>query len=250
MFSNEKKTTCSSNNLSNKNHRISFHKPTVKNSLEKINSKPKIQTPNTKIKSSLTENLKLKIFDEKTINEDFILTNEKLGGGSFGLVYKCQNIKTKEFFAAKIESNDSIFPQLKNEFQILKSLKNIEGIPKPILFKNSGIDSIMIFDLFGPNLEEILHYTKAKKFSLQTSLMIFIQILNRLKSIHENKIIHCDLKPENFLVHSNIREKTLFLIDFGLSKKYVNNENKHILFKKNKLIKGTLKYISLNTHKI
>ena len=249
MFSNEKKTTCSSNNLSNKNHRISFHKPTVKNSLEKINSKPKIQTPNTKIKSSLTENLKLKIFDEKTINEDFILTNEKLGGGSFGLVYKCQNIKTKEFFAAKIESNDSIFPQLKNEFQILKSLKNIEGIPKPILFKNSGIDSIMIFDLFGPNLEEILHYTKAKKFSLQTSLMIFIQILNRLKSIHENKIIHCDLKPENFLVHSNIREKTLFLIDFGLSKKYVNNENKHILFKKNKSIKGTLKYISLNTHK-
>ena len=225
FYSNmDKKTTCSSNNLS-KNHRISFHKKTTKNSLEKVQNSNKIKTPNTKIKSSLTENLKLKIFDEiQTINEEFnLIPNEKLGGGSFGLVYKCENIHTKKSFAAKIESNDSIFPQLKNEFQILKSLKNIDGIPKPILFKNSGIDSIMIFELLGPNLEDILHYTKAKKFSLQSSIMIFTQILARLKSIHENKIIHCDLKPENILVHSNIREKMLFLIDFGLSKKYVTN---------------------------
>jgi len=248
----DKKTTCSSNNLPNKNHRISFHKKTSKNTFEKIpNSTIKIKTPVPKIKSSLTDNLKLKNFDEiQTINEEFnLIPNEKLGGGSFGLVYKCQNIHTKKFFAAKIESNDSVCPQLKNEFQMLKLLKNGEGFPTPILLKNSGMDTIMILDLLGPNLEDILHYTKAKKFSLQTSIMIFIQILSRLKFIHENKIIHRDLKPENFLVDSNTREKTLYLVDFGLAKKFVTSENKHIPFKKNRPIAGTVRFISLNTHK-
>jgi serine/threonine protein kinase len=242
-----------------KYHRTSFHQKSI-NHLAKITSSNKNLpiTPVPKIKTSISESLRLNIYEPQIINEEFELCpNDKLGGGSFGLVYKCINKNTKKEYAAKIESNDSIVPQIKNEYQILKLLENGEGIPKPILLKNSGMDTIMIMELLGPNLEDILQYTKEKKFTLKTSLMIFIQILSRLKFIHEKGIIHRDLKPQNFLVNLNTRDKTLYLIDFGLSKKYVttennnfiSNKNKHIPFKKNRPIKGTVRYISLNTHK-
>ena len=59
------------------------------------------------------------------INEDYsLLLNEKLGGGSFGTVYKCINKHTKKEYAAKVESNSNNSLQLNNEYNILKKLEN------------------------------------------------------------------------------------------------------------------------------
>ena len=198
----------------------------------------------------LTKNDKI---DENSgeINEDYsLLLNEKLGGGSFGTVYKCINKKTKKEFAAKVESNSNNSLQLNNEYKILKKLENVEGIPKVYLLnQKSNFESIMVYDLLGPNLEDILQFTKIKKFTLKTCYMIFIQILDRLKNIHNLGYIHRDLKPENFLISLHVRDNIIFLIDFGLSKKYIDSNTKsHIAFKKDKPITGTIRYISINTH--
>ena len=185
------------------------------------------------------------------INEDYsLLLNEKLGGGSFGTVYKCINKHTKKEYAAKVESNSNNSLQLNNEYNILKKLENVEGIPKVyLLYKKSNFESIMVYDLLGPNLEDILQFTKNKKFTLKTCYMIFIQILTRLKNIHNLGYIHRDLKPENFLINLHVRDNTIFLIDFGLSKKFIDpNTKSHIPFKKDKPITGTIRYISINTH--
>ena len=140
--------------------------------------------------------------------------------------------------------------QLNNEYKILKKLENVEGIPKVYLLnQKSNFESIMVYDLLGPNLEDILQFTKIKKFTLKTCYMIFIQILDRLKNIHNLGYIHRDLKPENFLISLHVRDNIIFLIDFGLSKKYIDSNTKsHIAFKKDKPITGTIRYISINTH--
>ena len=93
-----------------------------------------------------------------------ILTDQRLGGGSFGYVYKCLNIKTNKEYAIKVESDNITNPQLLHEYKILKLLEGNEGIPKTYLFKNIGGESMLIMDLLGPNLEDILQDTKAKKF--------------------------------------------------------------------------------------
>ena len=78
-----------------------------------------------------------------------ILTEKLLGGGSFGYVYKCLNIKKDKEYSIKIESNDNTNPQLLHEHKILKSLEGDEGIPTIYLFKNIVGESILIMDLLG-----------------------------------------------------------------------------------------------------
>ena len=179
-----------------------------------------------------------------------ILTDQLLGGGSFGHVYKCLNTKTNKEYSIKVESNDSTNPLLSHEYKILKLLEGNEGIPNPYLFKNIGGESVLIIDLLGPNLEDILQDTKTKKFTLKTCLMTLRQVIERLKIIHKEGIIHRDLKPENLLVTKNIRDGLIYLIDFGLSKRYKDiKTDMHIPFKNDRPIAGTIRYISINTHK-
>ena len=275
IFNNKKemeKNIFSPNKTKNKNNFNKRLQTTINNNNSQTSLKNQIKTNNKKIiklpteisneiegqnlisniilpKKETTKNEEKENFGE--INEEYsLLLKEKLGGGSFGTVYKCINKKTKKEFAAKIESNSNNIPQLNNEYKILKKLENIEGIPKVyLLHKKNNSETIMIYDLLGPNLEDILQFTIKKKFTLKTCFMIFIEILNRLKNIHNIGYIHRDLKPENFLIDLHVRDNTIYLIDFGLSKKYIDfNTKSHIPFKKEKPIVGTIKYISINTH--
>jgi serine/threonine protein kinase len=50
-----------------------------------------------------------------------------------------------------------------------------------------------------------------------------------LEKLHEYEIIHRDLKPKNIMI--NYATDDIFLIDFGLSSKYINQNQHHIPFK-------------------
>jgi len=74
-------------------------------------------------------------------------------------------------------------------------------------------------------------------------------MIERIRIIHNNYHIHRDIKPDNFVMGINKDQKKLFLIDFGLSKKYKSqSKGTHIPFKTNKNITGTARYCSINTH--
>jgi len=56
------------------------------------------------------------------------------------------------------------------------------------------------------------------------------------------------MKPENFLMGTEEKSNLLYIIDFGLARKYKNN-NQHIAFREGKSLTGTARYASINTHK-
>ena len=186
------------------------------------------------------------------INETYtILLNKKIGSGSFGQIYQCLNKKTNEILACKIESINELKPQLYHESKIMFLLKNCIGFPTCYDFIITGQDKILIMDYLGPNLDTIMrklpNNDTIKKFSIKTSLMIMIQCIERLKTLHEKGIIHRDIKPENFVIGPKNKERLIYLIDFGLSKK-ISNDKKLPSVKVDRNIIGTMRYISMNTH--
>ena len=75
--------------------------------------------------------------------------------------------------------------------------------------------------------------------------MFGINALKILQGIHSKYIVHRDLKPENFLIDS---KNKLTIVDFGLSKRYVDHKGRHIPRTENKAFRGTLRYCSINMH--
>jgi serine/threonine protein kinase len=56
-------------------------------------------------------------------------------------------------------------------------------------------------------------------------------MIRRIEKVHEEKMIHRDIKPDNFLIGANDATRdNIHIIDFGLAKLYRNSEGQHIPF--------------------
>jgi casein kinase I family protein HRR25 len=168
----------------------------------------------------------------------------KIGEGSFGLIYKGENIRTKEFVAIKVEPIEKDMKLLKNESLIYQYLNNIQGVPFVKWFGKDEKNYYMVINLLGDSLQSIKNNST---FSLTSVLQIGIQIIILLKTIHDKGLVHRDIKPDNFLLGLNNERKRIYIIDFGLCKSYMNNDKHNPIKKTNNLI-GSLTYASINTH--
>lgn len=78
---------------------------------------------------------------------------------------------------------------------------------------------------------------------------VILQI-SKIEYIHNKNFIHRDIKPDNFLMGLSKKSSIVYIIDFGLAKKFRDPKtNQHIPYKDNKNLTGTARYASLNTHK-
>ena len=185
----------------------------------------------------------------KIKNQYSFKSTDRLGGGSFGQIYKGINLKTKEEVAIKIESKNIETPQLMHESKILKALNDNDGFPKVYLVTPLDDVLIMVMELLGENLQKLLMNSPHKKFTLKTTLMLAIQILSRIKTLHENNYIHRDIKPENFTIGLKKYKNTIYMIDYGLTRKFCDSHKNHIPYKEGKHLTGTALYASIYTHK-
>jgi len=174
----------------------------------------------------------------------------KIGSGSFGEIYQATNMTTGEKVAVKLEPLKTKNPQLLYESRIYKILNpgNVVGIPNVKWFGIEGDYNVMVLDLLGPSLEDLFNFC-GRKFTLKTILMLADQMINRIEYIHSKTFIHRDLKPDNFLMGTGKKGHHVYLIDFGLSKRYKDSKTGvHIPYKDNKNLTGTARYASINTH--
>ena len=180
---------------------------------------------------------------------DLLINNKykiikQIGSGTFGTIYQGINIRTNEKVAIKIELISDDLKLLKYESNIYKILHNTEGVPKIKWYGKDNLHYYMVIDLLGDSLENLLEISG--KFKLKLILQIAINILNILMNIHNKGFVHRDIKPENFLLTIN-KPKKLYIIDFGISKPYIIN-NQHIECKMTHQFIGTPNFASINTH--
>ncbi|CAF0965669.1 unnamed protein product [Adineta ricciae] len=169
----------------------------------------------------------------------------KLGSGSFGDVYRALNIQTREHVAIKLETNSNSLSQLTFEAKIYRLLQGIQGIPKIFWFGEENDYKCLVMELLGPSLEDLFYLCK-RQFSLKTILMLADQMIVRIEYIHRKYYLHRDIKPDNFLIGIGNDSTKIFLIDFGLAKKFYDYRlQKHILYREGKSLTGTPRYTSV-----
>ena len=167
---------------------------------------------------------------------------KKLGEGSFGKVYKAEY--KGEYYALKFESNSEGQNLLESEATIMSYLKG-PNIPLIKSFGFSGDYNILVMQLLGQSLEDI--FNKREKFSVKTTAMLAYQMMDVLEFIHDKHIIHRDIKPDNYVMGLNDMNSVLYLLDFGLAKKYRSSKTlmQYPYIKKKKLT-GTARYASIH----
>ena len=115
-----------------------------------------------------------------------------------------------------------------------------------ITFGSTKDYNILIMELLGPSLESLFQ-SQNKKFSLKTTCILGIQMLDRIEYIHSRKLIHRDIKPDNFAIGRGKNSHILYILDFGLTKKFWSSTHKcHIPYIEGKKLTGTARYASIN----
>merc|ERR1719291_832457 len=134
------------------------------------------------------------------------------------------------------------------EAKLLRHLQGAPGIACMHYCAVEGDHNVMIMDLLGPSLENLFNICH-RKFSLKTVLMIADQMLYRIEYLHSKHFLHRDVKPDNFLIGHGKKSNIVYIIDFGLAKKYRDPKSQqHIPYRENKSLTGTARYASINAH--
>lgn len=172
---------------------------------------------------------------------------KKIGSGKHNEIFLVKSC-TEDEFALKSEKNNCSRHSVLHESKVLKLLQGGAGIPS---IQWAGVEAgqmMMVIELLGPTIKDLFQACN-HKFCLKTILMLAEQFLNRIEFVHSKSYLHRDIKPENFLIGLGKRSSLVYLINFGLAKKFRDTKtHQHIAFKENKKPVGNIKFVSIYTH--
>lgn len=150
-------------------------------------------------------------------NHPVYYTQDVLGKGTFGVVYKAIEADTKNQIALKrIVKNEGTYSR---EFEIMNKLQDSKHVVKILNFfytKNEGTGTIVqniSLEFLSQDLEKMIQ--KRQTCDTRTAKFIFYQILLGLDECHSKNVMHRDLKPDNIMLDDNNIVK---INDFGCSK--------------------------------
>ena len=141
---------------------------------------------------------------------------EVVGEGAYGIVYKCRNKETGKFVAIKKfkEVEDELVKKtMKRELRMLQRMHHENIVDFVEAFKRKG-NLFLVFEYVEKNLLEILQDSPR---GLEPKLIrhFMYQLCKAIKYLHDQNVIHRDVKPENLLVNENMDLK---LCDFGFAR--------------------------------
>ncbi|KAI8377928.1 kinase-like domain-containing protein [Radiomyces spectabilis] len=219
------------------------------------------------------------ITENDVVSKDVIVMNQwlvlsKIGEGSFGEVFKVQDINNGRLYALKREPLDMNHPQLRHESYMYNILTGGSGIPRCHWYGQYDDFDCIIVDLLGPNLKELRQSVSV--MPLDVTVHLGCQLVSIMEHIHGRGLVYRDVKPENFLLavedglsipHFSSAENNfpcrsffrqwrrrmpkIYAVDFGLATWWRNPKTSKPHPEAKRPIRnktGTARYASLNVH--
>lgn len=106
--------------------------------------------------------------------------------------------------------------ELRREVGICQIMSKVDGFPEYFWQGDVTDYTVLIQTLLGPDLKSLMTFNQGP-MGLETVCLLADQAIHRIQDLHKKRIIHRDIKPQNFAMGTGKRGNTLFLIDFGLS---------------------------------
>ncbi len=140
------------------------------------------------------------------------------GEGSFGRVYRCQDLKLQKLVALKLIKEDCLGNELfidlfKRECEFSKNIGE-EHLVSTLDYCINETCAYSIME-YIEGIELSAYLKKKKTLKLAEFKTIALQIACGLHFFHYHELLHCDLKPSNIMI--NPETLRLKLVDFGLS---------------------------------
>ncbi|KAH7909909.1 kinase-like domain-containing protein [Hygrophoropsis aurantiaca] len=175
---------------------------------------------------------------------------ECIGSGYSGSIFKAYNIHTHSYVALKVQHLDHECPTNKYERGFYPVLQGCEGIP---MLWASGVQDkwdYLAISLLGPSLDNLIKKSGKAVMDLRTVCSAAIQIITRLQSMHGREILHRDIQLGNCVIGRGPTEQTIYMIDFGFSKRYIDpHTRRHLPESKEKRdFIGNYWFTSVNVH--
>ncbi|XP_047132128.1 rho-associated protein kinase 2 isoform X1 [Hydra vulgaris] len=174
---------------------------------------------------------------------------KKIGGGGFGEIYQGHDTITQEMVALKLEAANTSKQVLKMEVAVLKKLQGRDHVTQFIACGRNDRFNYVVMSLVGQNLAELRRSQTRGVFSMGTMLRLGIQVLNGIEAIHDCGFLHRDVKPSNFAMGNNKNTcRTVYMLDYGLARQYVNNEGNVRAPRSVAGFRGTVRYAAIAAH--
>ncbi|KAK6047217.1 hypothetical protein COOONC_15278, partial [Cooperia oncophora] len=182
-----------------------------------------------------------------------------LGSGGFGDVYKVvkENDPDKQEYAMKTEmcEGDKRMLRLKIEVRVLGLCTLVENPDKKKHFLEL-IDrgktekfKFLVMGLVGKSLEDLRKNVVCRNFSKSTGMQAALQTLVSIGDLHDVGYLHRDIKPQNFAIGLGENEKMIYMLDFGIARKFTVGNTKQVKVPRLQVkFLGTLRFASRACH--
>lgn len=178
---------------------------------------------------------------------------DRLGSGYSGSIFKAYHVHDGTFVALKVQDVDHECPTNRYEQSIYSLLQGGEGMPRLWASGIEGRWHYLVISLLGKSLDSIYRQNLQlghQRMDLRSVCSIAIQVIARLQIMHNREVLHRDIQLGNCAIGLKPEEETIYMIDFGFSKRYIDPyTRRHIPDSKQKRdFLGNYWFTSVNVH--
>eukprot|EP00116_Pleurobrachia_bachei_P012198 sb/3472460/ len=144
------------------------------------------------------------------VNVDEYERLEKIGEGTYGVVFKAQHIRTRQIVALKkirLDNDCEGVPSTAiREISFLKELSDNYNVVKllDVIHMNGEKKLHLVFEYLDKDLKKYIDSFNGRKIPQYMIKSFLYQLLSGVAFCHERRVLHRDLKPQNLLISNQV----------------------------------------------